>query len=132
METIITYKCPNCDAGLLFDAETQLFKCEFCLSKFTETELNNTKSAQNAKAKAEETEQFRSEILEYRCSACGAEVIAERNTAADFCYYCHNPIVLSDNIRVCVRSLPKLKSVFSIPLGIPMCNIFFITEKSGL
>ena len=98
METIITYKCPNCDAGLLFDAETQLFKCEFCLSKFTETELNNTKSAKNAESKAKETEAFRSEILEYRCSACGAEVIAEKNTAADFCYYCHNPIVLTDKV----------------------------------
>ena len=26
MEAIITYKCPNCDAGLLFDAEKQVFK----------------------------------------------------------------------------------------------------------
>ena len=38
METIITYKCPNCDAGLLFDGAQNLFKCEFCLSKFTENE----------------------------------------------------------------------------------------------
>lgn len=98
METIITYKCPNCDAGLLFDAEAQLFKCEFCLSKFTETELNNTDSAKKAEEKAKENDAFRSEILEYRCSSCGAEVIAEKNTAADFCYYCHNPIVLTDKV----------------------------------
>ena len=98
METIITYKCPNCDAGLLFDAEQQLFKCEFCLSKFTETELNNTESAKKAEEKAKEQEEFRAEILEYRCSSCGAEVIADKNTAADFCYYCHNPIVLTDKV----------------------------------
>ena len=98
METIITYKCPNCDAGLLFDAAEQLFKCEFCLSKFTEIELKATETAKNAEDKAREQEAYRSEILEYICSSCGAEVIADRNTAADFCYYCHNPIVLTDKV----------------------------------
>lgn len=98
METIITYKCPNCDAGLLFDAAENLFKCEFCLSKFTETELNNTETARKAEEKAKENEAFNEQILEYRCSNCGAEVIAEKNTAADFCYYCHNPIVLTDKV----------------------------------
>lgn len=98
METIITYKCPNCEAGLLFDAELQLFKCEFCLSKFTENELNNTETARKAEQKAKETEEFQAEILEYVCSSCGAEVIADKNTAADFCYYCHNPIVLADKV----------------------------------
>ena len=98
METIITYKCPNCDAGLLFDGAQNLFKCEFCLSKFTENELNNTDTAKKAEQKAKENEAFNEEILEYRCSSCGAEVIAEKNTAADFCYYCHNPIVLTDKV----------------------------------
>lgn len=98
METIITYKCKNCEAGLIFDAEAQLFKCEFCLSKFTELELNDTESAKKAEEKAKETEDFRKEILEYVCSSCGAEVIADKNTAASFCYYCHNPIVLTDKV----------------------------------
>ena len=65
MEAIITYKCPNCDAGLLFDAENQLFKCEFCLSKFTEIELNNTETAKKAEEKAKENEEFQAEINEY-------------------------------------------------------------------
>ena len=98
METIITYKCPCCDAGLIFDGAEQLFKCEFCLSKFTEDELNATQSAQKAEEKARENESFNEQILEYRCSSCGAEVIADKNTAADFCYYCHNPIVLTDKV----------------------------------
>ena len=98
MESIITYKCPNCEAGLLFDAEEQLFKCEFCLSKFTESDLNDTESAKRAEEKERQNEEFRSEVLEYRCDSCGAEVIADKNTAADFCYYCHNPIVLVDKV----------------------------------
>ena len=98
METIITYKCPNCEAGLIFNAEEQLFSCEFCLSKFTESDLKDTESAKNAEEKARENDEYRKEILEYRCNSCGAEVIADKNTAADFCYYCHNPIVLVDKV----------------------------------
>lgn len=98
METIITYKCPNCEAGLLFDATEQSFNCEFCLSKFTKDELDATLSAQKAEEKAKSNDEFRSEINEYICMNCGAEVIAEKNTAADFCYYCHNPIVLVDKV----------------------------------
>ncbi len=98
MDNIVTYKCPNCDAGLVFDAEEQLFLCEFCLSKFTENELKATNTSKKAEEKAKENEEFNAEILEYHCSNCGAEVIADKNTAADFCYYCHNPIVLVDKV----------------------------------
>ena len=41
-ESTVVYKCPNCDAGLLFDAEKQKFICEFCISEFTEAELADT------------------------------------------------------------------------------------------
>lgn len=98
MENIITYKCPNCEAGLLFDAAEQMFNCEFCLSKFTKSEIDDTDSARIAAEKAKENDEFRAGILEYICRNCGAEVIAEKNTAADFCYYCHNPIVLTDKV----------------------------------
>ena len=31
----ITYKCPNCGGGLVFDPGTQKYKCEYCLSLLT-------------------------------------------------------------------------------------------------
>ncbi len=98
MDATVTYKCPNCDAGLLFDANTQKFSCEFCMSAFTEEELAATASAERAEEKARENAEFADEISEYYCPNCGAEVVAEKNTVADFCYYCHNPIVLSDKV----------------------------------
>ena len=103
METIITYKCLNCDAGLIFDADAQLFKCEFCLSTFNESELKDSDSGKRAEERARLDEEFRESILEYYCSNCGAEIIAEKNTAADFCYYCHNPIVLTDKFSGSLR-----------------------------
>ena len=42
-------------------------------------------------------------MREYHCPSCGAEVIAEKNTVADLCYYCHNPIVLSDKVTGALR-----------------------------
>ena len=94
MDSTITYKCPNCDAGLLFDAEKQSFICEFCLSSFTEAELDGNSAKEKSEKWEEENRAFNEEINEYHCPSCGADVIMDKTTAADFCYYCHNPIVL--------------------------------------
>lgn len=34
----------------------------------------------------------------YVCPSCGAQIIAEATTAATMCHYCHNPVVLSENL----------------------------------
>ena len=48
---IQSYKCPNCGGGLVFDPKTQKFKCEYCLSAFTEETL---KEMEEAARKSEE------------------------------------------------------------------------------
>lgn len=35
----VSYKCPNCGGELIFDPQTQKYKCEYCFSYFTEEEL---------------------------------------------------------------------------------------------
>ena len=95
MDSTITYKCLNCDAGLLFDADKQVFSCEFCLSEFTEAELASSRAAEREEKKARENTEFNDAIDQYICTNCGAEVLADKDTIADFCYYCHNPIVLT-------------------------------------
>ncbi len=97
-ESSITYKCPNCDAGLIFNAEKQRFVCEFCMSDFTESDLASTESAERAERAERENAEFAGEIDEYHCSSCGAEIITDKSTVATFCYYCHNPVVLSDRV----------------------------------
>ena len=98
MDTTVTYKCPNCDAGLTFDAEKQKFVCEFCLSAFSEEELDATDSAKRAEETAKENAAFAEEVNEYVCNNCGAVILADKSTAADFCFYCHNPVVLTDRV----------------------------------
>ena len=52
---IQSYKCPNCGGGLVFDPKTQKFKCEYCLSAFTEETL---KEMEEAARKSEEALAF--------------------------------------------------------------------------
>ena len=110
MNTTVTYQCPNCSAGLQFDPAKGKFACEYCLSEFTEQELADTETAraaedaasEAAKRAAEESETVDdaySEALDgYSCTACGAELIADKNTVATFCPYCHNPVLLAGKL----------------------------------
>lgn len=34
----------------------------------------------------------------YSCPSCGAEIVTDGTTAAAFCYYCHNPVVLQGQL----------------------------------
>ena len=97
-DNTLIYKCPNCDAGLLFDPDSASFKCEFCLSSFTAKELEETDAGKRAEEARQRDEEFCSHLNEYSCPSCGAHIIADENTAADFCYYCHNPVVLSGKL----------------------------------
>ena len=54
----LTYQCPCCGAGLKFDPDTQLFKCEFCLSEHTEIDLTKTEAHKKAEEANKQNEQF--------------------------------------------------------------------------
>lgn len=117
----ITYKCPNCDGGLEFDPKSQKFKCGYCLSEFTQEELlaltpEHSQAEQRAEEPAAEAEALAGEaapehgaqaeqdpgeaqMLIYSCPSCGAELVTDETTAATFCYYCHNPVVLSGKLE---------------------------------
>lgn len=115
----ITYKCPNCDGGLEFSPKAQKFKCGYCLSEFTEEELkkltpdsgiaggvgeaNDSGEAQSPEGEvpmgeSEEEAQAELSMLLYHCPSCGAEIVTGKTTAATFCYYCHNPVVLTGKL----------------------------------
>ena len=187
---IITYKCPNCGGGLTFNAGKQKFRCEFCLSEFTQEELDEiekrelkktegktetqedtvknpgvngkitgkvvgvhtvkkpqpvegeqaaegtqavhktrtaaaaagtfgsagqkTAAAESTKQKAAAPGSTGREMTDttgstgkkktvtpimYNCPSCGAQIVTDDTTAASFCYYCHNPIVLEERLR---------------------------------
>ena len=62
--------------------------------------------------KIESQKQAESKMVLYTCPSCGAEIVTDSTTAATFCYYCHNPVVLSG--RVSGEFLPDLVVPFAI------------------
>lgn len=108
---VVTYKCPNCDGGLIFDAESQKFHCEYCLSYFTEEELINAtqaKTEEKAEESVQSAESVESDLPDdgddvqgyvYTCPSCGAEVIVSSTTAASHCCFCHNPVLISGRLE---------------------------------
>ena len=49
---VISFKCPNCDGELIFDPETQKYKCEYCGSKFIQAELDALQPAESEETDA--------------------------------------------------------------------------------
>ncbi len=95
----IEYKCPNCNADLKFNPDTQKLDCEFCMSSFTIDEVKNAcAEAENSipdEVLEEERQEFEEHTNLYHCKSCGAEIMADDQQTALFCYYCHNPVILS-------------------------------------
>ena len=95
----VQYKCPNCGGGLLFDADKQDFKCEYCDSVFKEEDFFDKDENLNVETVESETsdENYENAVL-YVCPSCGAEIVTDETTAATTCYYCSNPVVLSGKL----------------------------------
>ncbi len=99
----VQYKCPNCGGELKFNAEKQLFSCEYCLSDFTEEQVKqifkkNEETDLSEKNADKAVKDFEDHTNLYTCPSCGAEIMAEETTSATFCYYCHNPVILSGRL----------------------------------
>lgn len=116
---VISYKCPNCDGELIFDPSTQKYKCEYCSSFFGQTELDDMNPSNTQERKTEEktsgTPKGQSDTEDaviYNCPSCGAQIVTDATTAATYCYYCHNPVVLSG--RLAGEFLPDKVIPFTI------------------
>lgn len=108
--SVVSYKCPNCGGGLSFNPATQAFDCEFCMSRFTQQELDEyyrdwEQSLDDEKnvdpepvQQSADKDEFDEHAVYYVCPSCGAEIITTDTTAATECYYCQNPIVLSGRL----------------------------------
>ena len=106
---VISFKCPNCDGELIFDPTTQQYKCEYCDSKFSQEELDKMSPEMCTEQKAETPsgdiqdektgEEETQDAVVYTCPSCGAEIVTDATTAATFCYYCHNPVILGGRLE---------------------------------
>ncbi|MBO0466775.1 TFIIB-type zinc ribbon-containing protein [Enterococcus plantarum] len=94
--------------------------------QYIEPELTFTAESQKEDMTPEDTATFKeatgsdgltNDTLEgamelFNCPSCGAQIVTEATTAATYCYYCHNPVVLSG--RLSGNFLPEKVLPFAI------------------
>lgn len=83
-----SYKCLSCGAGIHYKPELQKFKCDYCLSEYSEEELLNQSKKETV-----------GKLNSYTCESCGAKVVTDDTTTSTLCYYCHNPVIISDRLE---------------------------------
>ena len=100
-----SYKCPSCGAAIGYNPELKKFKCDYCLSQYTKDEMEDIYIQKHSEPKIED-------LKYYTCDSCGAQVISDETTTSTFCYYCHNPVILSNRLEGEFK--PKKMIPFSI------------------
>ena len=106
--SVLEYKCPCCNAGLIFGEENQKLTCEYCDNTFdidTVRAYNECESANETEAfswEASESkgwnEQERNMLRSFQCPSCAGEILTDDTTAATFCPYCENPAILPSRL----------------------------------
>lgn len=114
---VIQYKCPNCGGDLKFDPASGKYTCEYCRGIFEQVELDKqTVEKRQAGVRTEPAFATDDASIEdakvYTCPSCGATIVTDSTTAATFCYYCHNPVVLSGRLE------GKFKPDYVVPFKI--------------
>ena len=94
----LDHKCPSCGAVLKFSPKEQKWSCDYCGSKFSLEELQKYKNASSVEVNQKKDVKVEQADV-YRCSSCGAEIIADENTTATFCVYCGNTAILKERIQ---------------------------------
>ena len=124
MSEMLGYKCPNCNATLIFDAKSGNMRCEYCESEFDpetlkayddvlneekELEGQNEPDWENVSSSEEEWQDEDKAV--FACQFCGAELVTDASTAATVCPYCGNATVLAGRLSGMLK--PELVIPFS-------------------
>lgn len=111
----ITYKCPNCDADLTYRPATGDFGCAYCGGTFTGEQLEALADQDSLVDEQQETvgNGESPTAVVYSCPNCGAELVTDATTAATFCFYCHNPVIMTG--RLSGEYTPDSLIPFAIP-----------------
>ena len=108
MAELQQYKCPCCGGAVEFNSQLQKMKCPYCDTEFEmetlkeyEQELQGDDESSVQWEKQEGNawqEQEKQQLRSYICSSCGGEILTDATTAASFCPYCDNPVVMTQQV----------------------------------
>ena len=98
-QSAANYQCPACGGPLHFVGETGKLQCDYCGSSYEIEQIDSKYGRAGAGAPNEgkaraatssETNQEYSNLFEYNCPSCGAQLFCDETTAATSCPYCGN------------------------------------------
>lgn len=93
-------RCLSCGAPLVYAPDKDKFVCDYCASEYTKAQLQQDaqQRALDAAKRLAEDEAYSAHMRSYSCPSCGAEILADETTAAQFCAYCGNPVILKGRV----------------------------------
>lgn len=105
---VLEYKCPCCNAGLVFGSQTQKLKCEYCDNTFdletvrayneSELQQESEKLTWEDSGQTEWNETEQTILREFQCPSCGGQIVTDETTAATFCPFCDNPTIMPSRL----------------------------------
>lgn len=108
----ISYKCPTCGAEIYWNATEGKFVCNYCGDSFTMADMEATGQGGGIDTQNVETHEeivndeytvsndgtVGTNLVKYKCSYCGSEIITDRSTAATVCVYCGNAVIMGEQL----------------------------------
>lgn len=104
MGDVLNFKCPCCGAKLVWKGSSGQMTCEYCDAEFTMEQVKASEAAQSETGSGNDMTWSSSEsalitdedgkVQGYLCPSCGAEMVANDNTAATECPYCGNQAII--------------------------------------
>lgn len=102
--SVLEYKCPCCDASLVFGEEQQKLTCDACGNEFDIEAVVEYNRIPDDLSEPDFTWDARDEEpLPYQCPSCGGLIEYDDHTASTFCPYCDNPVVLPERVTAAVK-----------------------------
>ena len=100
------YNCKNCGAELYWDSNAECLKCEYCDHEYQVSEFETMQEAKKDTSEPESADEYAKatddsdsvELVVYKCSHCGAEIVTAKSTVATTCAYCGRAISMTDKL----------------------------------
>lgn len=119
MSENIHYKCPSCDAPIVFDSASGKMNCPYCDTQIDIEamlhldEVLKQDNEENLSWENNDDEYIENDdgFLVYHCKFCGGEIIADDTLASTSCPFCENNIIIQSKFA------GSLKPKYVIPFA---------------
>lgn len=138
-ELALDNKCPSCGAPISFHPKLNKWKCVYCNSEFTLSEMQKHNNASNLKYNKDK-EEDKTVYISHKCQNCGAEIVADEQTAATFCVYCGSTAILQNKlsgefkpeliIPFKVEKEQAIQAFVNLKKGRPFVPVDFIAKEN--